>query len=142
MSIRKVPDSSRYFQYFNANPKNNRTSDCVIRAIACVTDQSWETVFSDLAQLALKHSRAMNDPYVYDKYLRSLGFVKERQPGYTSPISGQKFKWQAFMWAHQNPSIKCVAHVGGHHLTAIKDGKIWDIWDCSDGCVGNYWAKG
>ena len=35
----------------------------------------------------------------------------------------------------------CVANIGGHHIVCIKDGKVHDIWDSTDGCIGNYWIK-
>ena len=23
----------------------------------------------------------------------------------------------------------------------IKEGRVWDIWDSTDGCIGNYWIE-
>lgn len=43
----------KYVNY-NANPKNRKTGDCVIRAIARATNQSWETVYAALCELGAK----------------------------------------------------------------------------------------
>ena len=32
-----------------------------------------------------------------------------------------------------------VCYIGGHHITVIIDGKIHDIFDCSDKTIGNFW---
>ena len=34
-----------------------------------------------------------------------------------------------------------LAHIGGHHIVCIKDNKVLDTWDSTDGCIGNYWIK-
>ena len=35
--------------YYNPNPQNNLVGDCVIRAIAKVTGQSWEQTYIKVA---------------------------------------------------------------------------------------------
>ena len=39
------------FTKTNANPKNKRTNDCVIRAIALAENKTWLEVFDELAEL-------------------------------------------------------------------------------------------
>ena len=34
-----------------------------------------------------------------------------------------------------------VINIGGHHMACIIDGKVWDTWNSTEGCVGNYWIK-
>ena len=34
----------------------------------------------------------------------------------------------------------CVANLGGNHTVCIKGGKVLDIWNSTEGCIGNYWA--
>ena len=41
-----------------------------------------------------------------------------------------------------------IANIGGHHMVCIKetcglDGlhKVHDIWNSTDGCIGNYWTR-
>lgn len=42
------------FVKFNNNPKQNKTNDCVIRAISFATNKSWEDVYNDLTKLGCK----------------------------------------------------------------------------------------
>lgn len=42
-----------------------------------------------------------------------------------------------------------IANIGGHHMVCIKETgglhgshKVHDIWNSTDGCIGNYWTKG
>jgi len=34
-----------------------------------------------------------------------------------------------------------IANIGGHHIVAIIEGRVWDTWNSTDGCIGNYWTK-
>ena len=34
-----------------------------------------------------------------------------------------------------------IANIGGHHIVAILDGKVHDIWDSTYKCIGNVWVK-
>ena len=49
-------------------------------------------------------------------------------------------KYRAYEWAPKFKGI-AVAHVGSHHMVAIRNGKVLDSWDSTDGIVGNYWTK-
>lgn len=40
------------FEYYNANAVNRNTDDCVIRAISCATNKSWDYVYDYLSDLA------------------------------------------------------------------------------------------
>lgn len=46
-----------------------------------------------------------------------------------------------FHWYNANPKGK-ITGVDGHHIVAIVDCKIQDIWNSSNKCIGNYWTKG
>ena len=44
------------FKYvnFNANPKNKKTEDCVIRAISKGLNQKWEDTYLEMAKFCIK----------------------------------------------------------------------------------------
>ena len=46
------------FIEFNINPKNKRTKDCVIRAIATATNSSWEYIYRISR---VRHQKRTND---------------------------------------------------------------------------------
>lgn len=135
MAIRKIPEDTKWFKYHNENPKDNRTGDCVVRAIATLTGQSWDKVLTDLMVYALKYKMMPNDVKCYDKYLSDLGYKKQKQP---RKDDNKKFTGKEFVEIFKG---ECVAHIGGHHIVCIKKHKVHDIWDSTEGCIGNYWTK-
>ena len=54
--------------------------------------------------------------------------------------ASQKFKKKNILDKIKKTDI-IVCHAGTHHLTAIKNKKFWDSWDCSSECIGIYWIK-
>ena len=38
-------------------------------------------------------------------------------------------------------SLRLLTARGTHEMACECPYQIWDIWDSSDGCVGNYWVK-
>ncbi len=40
------------YKYYNANAVNRYTDDCVIRAISCATNKSWDHVYDYLSDIA------------------------------------------------------------------------------------------
>ena len=89
---------------YNANPKGWKTNDCVIRAIALATNQSWDKVFTDLCEIAFKKKRMLNDPRVYEKYLSQLGWNKR----YDSLTPRQKEIYNKGRIIYSNSAIKRV----------------------------------
>lgn len=135
----KYPNTST-FRFYNANPKNKYTGDCVVRAISTALQEPYETVYRELLEMALKTGYAVASTENYDKYLKSKGWVKCKQP---KKYNNTKYTGKEFCKHMQNypmnyPS-RMVANIGGHHVVAIVDDKVWDTWDSTNGCIGNYW---
>lgn len=123
------------FHYFNANPKNKITDDCVIRAISTVLKQDYVVTYRELFEMSLKTGYMVNSKQNYAKYLKAKGWVKNNQP---RKWDNTKYTGEEFC---RLVSKDCIAHIGGHHIVAIIGGRIYDTWDSSDGCIGNYWTK-
>ena len=147
----KYPDTS-YFHYHNANPKNKITTDCVIRALCTAMDKPYNEVVMDLAKLQCETGYDTCDDKLYDKYLQQNGWVKCKQP---KQDFGRKYTGKEFCFALSHPIYiedlklsdkefdihKVIANIGSHHVVAIMDFQIWDIWDSSDGSIGKVWVK-
>ena len=124
-----------YFMRYNNNPKEKRTGDCVIRALALALDKSWKEVYTDLFNLSIKMSLIVTDPKVFKKYLKDLDYTQEKMP---KTLDNKRYTVEEFIddIAHKNMTyIISIAK----HVTVIKDKKLYDTWDCSHKCVGNYW---
>lgn len=130
----KYKDTST-FHYYNANPKNRITGDCVFRAFSLAMNQDYNTTVMEMAKLMCETGYALNDTKGESKYLERKGWVKHSQP---KKWDGTKYTGEEFCKIFKGT---CIAHIGGHHMVCIKDGKVWDIWDSTDGCIGNYWTK-
>ena len=78
--IKRIPQDTQYYHFFNKNPKDRRTTDCVVRALATVLNQSWEQTYRDLFEIGMKSCRPPEDSWVTDKYLKSKGCIKINQP--------------------------------------------------------------
>lgn len=136
----KYPETST-FHYYNANPKNKITTDCVIRALCVGMTKTYEEVYRGLMETSLRTGYHLDDVKCFEKYLQENGWIKNKQPRkvdntkYTGKEFCQKLNETAKRYANY------IANIGGHHIVAIVDGKVNDIWDSTDGCIGNYWTK-
>jgi hypothetical protein len=134
----KYPETST-FHYFNANPKNRITGDCVFRAFALAMEQDYNTTVMEMAELMCETGYALNDKKGEERYLAKKGWVKHPQP---RKADGTKYTGEEFCKRLALKDQRYIAHIGGHHMVAIVNGKVNDIWDSTDGCIGNYWTKG
>ena len=130
----KIPKDTSTFQYYNANPKNKHTTDCVVRAICTALEQSYEQTVKGLTELWLETGYDMSETKCFGKYIESKGWIKNKQPRKTD---NTKYTGKEFVKTFKGV---CVANIGGNHTVCIKDGKVLDIWDSTDGCIGNYWT--
>ena len=131
----RIDNNSTQFQYFNANPNGNNTNDCVIRSICAATGMEWDDVLSGLTKCALKHKLMVDDPDLYSKYLKEIGWEKQKQP---KKSGGKKYKGNEWVKVFKGNAI---AHIGTHHMVYVSHGKVWDTWDSTEGVIGNYWVK-
>lgn len=141
--VDKYPDTD-CFHFYNANPHNKYTGDCVIRALSTALDKSWEIVVRELTELGLKYGYVLTDTALYDRYLKLNGWIKHAQP---RDSDNKKYICREFChllsgYADKNSELKkVIAHLGTGHIAAIIDFKVYDIWDSSIEYVGNYWVK-
>lgn len=131
----KFPDTEA-FHYYNANPKGKYTGDCSFRAISLALGMDYNESVRERFEMFIETGIAPDTVEGEEKYLKAKGWVKHRQP---RKDNNQKYTGVEFCKEFKGT---CVAHIGVHHAVCIKDGKIWDTWDSSDGCIGNYWTKG
>lgn len=130
----KYPETST-FHYYNANPKGRITGDCYVRAISTATEIPYNTVVMEMAELQCKTGYDASE--LIDRYLKSKGWIKHAQPrkADNTKYTGKEFCERARDYENY------IANIGGHHIVAIVNGKINDIWDSTNGCIGNYWTK-
>jgi hypothetical protein len=124
------------YEEFNANPKKRKTGDCVIRAICKGLDESWEDTYRGMFEIALKTGYAVNSKENFTRYLKSKGYEMEKMP---KKITGKRYTVKEFVEQLAKPNKTYIINLA-NHLTVVKNGTLYDIWNCGKKSVGNYWV--
>lgn len=124
----------KMYRYFNMNPAQLDTGDCVVRAISLLLNQSWERTYLMVALqgFLLYQMPATND--VWSQYLYGRGFrrraIKNSCPDcYTVKKFCEDFPIGRYLLALNG------------HVVAVIDGSYYDTWDSGDETVLYYWRK-
>lgn len=135
------------FHYYNANPKNRITGDCAYRAIAAATGIPYNEVVMGLAKVHCETGYEPTEGKGLEAYMKSIGWVKHKQPRKydNTKYTGKEFCKELMRYDSEIDSgddmHHILANIGGHHMVAIISGQVWDIWNSTNGCIGNYWTK-
>lgn len=122
----------------NVNPRNKKTTDCVIRALTEATGKDYFQVLDELVALVKKTGWFMNEKRLEDKFLEQNGFVKYKQP---KKWDNTKYLIKEIDSLIPNISRKKVIIRCAHHLTCVSNGQLVDIWDCRNKTINNYYIK-
>lgn len=116
----------------NPNPLGKSTGDCVVRAVAVATGQSWRRVYRDLCRLGESECEMPSNNALWGLYLRDMGF---RQ--FLLPESCPRcVTVRAF--SKQFPEGTYVIGTGGHAVAVI-DGDWYDNWDSGNEVPSYFW---
>ena len=122
------------FIYYNANPSNRDTIDCVIRGMSVLLGRSWNYIHKLLTDRAeLVHEVYTRNDFWIDVLLR-LGYRMYFIPN-TCPdcITVRRF-------ADQHPKGKYLLGTGSH-VIAVEDGNYIDTWDSGNELPIYYFTK-
>ena len=129
---------TEFYEYTNINPRNRICGDCVIRAVALATGQSWEQTIRDMTELGIKKGLVLNDKELYPLYLKEKGFIECSEP---RDINNRKLTVKEWLIQRGSTDGPIVANVGSHHVTLIKNNKVRDVWNSSTQTIHKYWIK-
>ncbi len=114
------------YQYYNANALNKFEDDCVIRAISCATNKSWDYVYDYLSDIAQYEGTLFDKRDFVRKYLDR---TYKRLNGIYGTVGSISAKF---------PSSILLITMNGH-ITCSKNGIIYDTFDCRNRQVENVW---
>lgn len=120
------------YKELNVNPKERKTGDCVVRAIAKAEDRAWLEVFDDLVALARKAHTMPSNKHAYEKYLKKY---KTMPVMYRLP-SGKNRRYTVDDITSLVGTY--IVKIAGH-LTVVIDGVVYDTWDCRKKCAYKIW---
>ena len=109
------------------------SDDCVIRSTTIVTGQTYSQTFREMMELGIEMGGYPSMQPVWEAYLESKGFVKNKCP---RTASGKLIKLKD--WDFSGTALV----LSSGHLTAVKDGQVYDSWDCTYRPVNSYWTLG
>lgn len=115
------------YKYYNANTNNNFVNDCVIRAISVAENTSWGDTYDDLSRIAKKNGILLDDvnfvePLLDYRYSRIKTYPRDTVQDIIEDY----------------PDGVYLVTMNGH-ITVIKNGIVYDTFDCRDRLVKNVW---
>jgi hypothetical protein len=116
----------------NPNPLGKQTSDCVVRAIAIATEQSWKRTYRELCDLGEIEAEMPNTNYVWGLDLRDKGASQFLLPE-SCPMC---ITVRAFC-AKYPEGIYVIGT--GTHAVAVIDGDYYDSWDSGNEVPSYFW---
>ena len=119
-------------KYKSCKLKKDRTSDCVVRAIAHALEQDYNETFQDLLKLSSELLEMPNSRKCFELYLEEKGWIKNK------PMrNSKKRKLRVFEYPKNGTYI---VHTS-KHLTCVKDGVLLDTWNCQKWCANSYYTN-
>lgn len=141
-SRKEMYPDTQTFHYHNENPKNRLTTDCVIRAISKATGLGYIETLKQMTEFQILTGYDSKSTKGIAKFLQSIGWQMVRQP---RKYDETKYTGKEFCELIKKGKVpnfsNIIANIGGHHIVAIINGKVYDTWDSTHGCIGNYWIK-
>ena len=114
------------YEFYNENPLGRYEDDCVIRALSCATNRSWDAVYNELSDIAQHQATMMDNKYFVRGYL-DTHFKRIEYPPYKVYQVAQKYK---------NNIVICALF---NHLVCVKYGKVLDTFNSSNRIVEDAW---
>ena len=123
-------------KYYPTNLKKDLTGDCVLRAVSIATEIDYLEVRDSLFDIAKELGRMPNSQIVYETYLESLGWVKNKP---LRKSNNKKYRLQNIT-KDMIPS-RAIFHTS-NHIAAVIDGELHDTWNCGPWCANSYYTRG
>lgn len=114
------------YKYYNANANGNFVNDCVIRAISVAENKTWGETYDELSRIAKRNGILLDDVNFVEPLLDYRYFRVRTH----SELVG------VFVEKHQIGTFLITMN---GHITVLKNGVIYDTFDCRDRMVKNAW---
>lgn len=120
-------------KYINHNPSLKKTGDCVIRAIAGATGDTWEDTLDGLVRYAKKLHTSPTNKECYQAYL-----IEEK--GYKKNAMPKLRKGKRVTSKELAQEVDAIIQQA-NHLVFSEGGHVVDSWNSEERSVYNYYTK-
>ena len=134
--MKKIPENTSFFTYYNANPKDKRVGDCVIRALSLTPNYDWYKVYDELCIIGRQFGCTPTCDLAWEAWLKQHGYVRYKQP---KRENGRLYMLREFVCSKLISDDDLVVAVVSGHVTFIKERKIQDTWNCAGYKVRRYY---
>lgn len=122
------------FVFYNPNPQNKLVGDCVIRAVAKLTDKSWEDAYVDVVLQGFSMHDMPSANNVWGTYLKEHGYKQTLLPDVCPDC------YTVTDFCRDYPKGKYLLAIGTH-VVAVEDGDYFDTWDSGNEVPIYYFRK-
>lgn len=112
--------------YYNENPLNRYEDDCVVRAISCATNRSWDYVYDYLSDIAQYEGTLFDKRDFVRRYLDRTYKRLDNVHGTVGQVSAMF------------PNSTILITMPGH-IVCSKNGVVYDTFDCRNREIENAW---
>lgn len=151
--------NTSYFRYYNMNPKNRITQDCVIRALCLFLEKPYNEILADLIQIYNSTGFHIADPVCFMYYLKRLGNTQTYNVDFTKNlrlcdlccyIDVQNHNDNMTQLPQNYMEFTNITHkncdnvlvlLENTHLTFVQKSVILDVWDCSYLKIVSYFLR-
>lgn len=115
------------YRYYNANANNNFVNDCVIRSISVAEDKTWGDTYDELSRIAKRNGILLDDVNFVEPLLDYRYESVRVRPGETVGEFSENHPYGVYLITMPN------------HITVLKEGTIYDTFDCRDRVLWEVW---
>ena len=115
------------YKFYNANANNNFVNDCVIRSISVAENKAWSDNYDELSRIAKRNGILLDDVNFVEPL---LDYRYDRVETYEDETVGE--------FSERHPYGTYLITMNGH-ITVLKNGTIYDTFDCRDRLLWNAW---
>jgi hypothetical protein len=115
--------------------RKKKDGDCTVRALSAARDIPYAQAFDVIYRLMGKHrSICIRLPEFLDSDKEVLGVIRK----ISFPAQRGQDRMTAVQFAKRFPQGRYILQLA-HHVAAMVDGVLLDVWDCSGKCVYTAW---
>ncbi len=132
--MKKIPQATKFYEFYNANPKGRITGDCSVRCVATALGITWDEAVDLVCEKAHKTKVEPFGRKMVEAILKEHGFVAMK----IELVNGKRPTMATIIPKYPGRTI--VGRIANHVMCAV-DGKVRDVWNSSERSLYKYWVK-